>query len=338
MNLSIRIKVILLTLLTCFLMIFSSSMLSFSQSAAFADNEDRTIAQNIPPSTHSVSFGDGGNPKRFPLIKDILTYHGFSYKAVYDIKANEVTRFLVSENLSSPAIEYIRIDPTKYRLRIYGVNKNFPLIFSETYHRGWSAYLTVWREDPAHQSSTTLILPINPSQNPSPSLSSSPEDHGGQVGLASFRSSNIVKINNNLSEGKFWETWFPSSLRLKCDDPSKKNEDCKTPNPELLSVEHSQNSKVIFWPESLHWKANGFANSWWFDLDILKKLPKTDSQSIGYYHLRPDGRVDMEVIIEFWPQRLFYVGLFIAGLIIFVCLCIFLWSNLAFLKRSQRTV
>jgi len=48
-----------------------------------------------------------------------------------------------------------------------------------------------------------------------------------------------------------------------------------------------------------HYLVNGYANSW---------------------HITPEdagGAEDYELVVEFWPQRLFYLGLFISGLTLF---------------------
>lgn len=61
-----------------------------------------------------------------------------------------------------------------------------------------------------------------------------------------------------------------------------------------------------------HFLANGYANSWFVDLGEVKKS--------GNYVENPDGSIDFELIVEFWPQRLFYLGLMISGLTLLGCL------------------
>ncbi len=40
-----------------------------------------------------------------------------------------------------PVVEFKKINPVKYRIRIHGADAPFPLIFGETYHRDWKIYL-----------------------------------------------------------------------------------------------------------------------------------------------------------------------------------------------------
>ena len=54
-------------------------------------------------------------------------------------------------------------------------------------------------------------------------------------------------------------------------------------------------------PENKHQVVNGYANSWF--------ITPEDSA----------GKSDYEIIIEFWPQRLFYVGLVISGIAFLSC-------------------
>lgn len=55
-----------------------------------------------------------------------------------------------------------------------------------------------------------------------------------------------------------------------------------------------------------HIITNGFSNGWWFDPNMLPEEYKN-----------PDG--NYKLVIEFWPQRWFYVGLGISGLTLLGC-------------------
>lgn len=65
--------------------------------------------------------------------------------------------------------------------------------------------------------------------------------------------------------------------------------------------------------EQFHFSANGFANAWWIDLQTLREQGIIPSNS--------DAPGTIEIILEFWPQRLLYAGWFISGgVLIFVCI------------------
>jgi hypothetical protein len=60
-----------------------------------------------------------------------------------------------------------------------------------------------------------------------------------------------------------------------------------------------------------HILANGYANGWIVDpVMVCKESPQSCTKN-------PDGSYDISLIIEFWPQRLFYLGLFISGTTLF---------------------
>jgi hypothetical protein len=61
------------------------------------------------------------------------------------------------------------------------------------------------------------------------------------------------------------------------------------------------------YPQKYHFIVNGYANSWWINLKDIKKL------GIRYYKVNKNGTYDFEFIIDYWPQRLFYIGIIISG-------------------------
>jgi hypothetical protein len=104
--------------------------------------------------------------------------------------------------------------------------------------------------------------------------------------------------NDNLPNGNFRETWFKKPL-------SKEN----------------------------HLMANGYANSWIIDTNKVceaqsEKLPSDNS----FCTKNSDGSYDFEIVVEFWPQRLYYLGLIISGTTLVLCLGYFGW---VFVKRRK---
>jgi hypothetical protein len=59
--------------------------------------------------------------------------------------------------------------------------------------------------------------------------------------------------------------------------------------------------------------ANGYANSWIINTEEI--CGAENSKCVQ----NPDGTYDFEMVVEFWPQRLFYLGLFISGATLFGC-------------------
>ncbi|MBA7655466.1 hypothetical protein ES703_63370 [subsurface metagenome] len=57
---------------------------------------------------------------------------------------------------------------------------------------------------------------------------------------------------------------------------------------------------------------NGYANSWVIETDKILAQP-------GFCKKNSDGSYDMELIVEYWPQRFLYIGFGISGAIIVGC-------------------
>jgi hypothetical protein len=65
-------------------------------------------------------------------------------------------------------------------------------------------------------------------------------------------------------------------------------------------------------PNEHHFKLDGFLNGWYFDTDKYCKEENLCTKN-------PDGSYNVEVVLEFTPQRWFYVGLLISGTTLAAC-------------------
>jgi len=145
-------------------------------------------------------------------------------------------------NHQSPHITFIKINPTKYRVKVEGVKEPYSLVFSESFHRGWKAYVSDQR------------------------LVTSDQQYGEIV--ASY-------FDGEIKEGTHKNIFLDRNTF------------------ETLA------KKPI--PEDRHYLVNGYANSWY--------ITPEDSE----------GKENYEIIIEFWPQRLFYIGLGVSLLTLLGC-------------------
>ena len=60
-------------------------------------------------------------------------------------------------------------------------------------------------------------------------------------------------------------------------------------------------------PNEHHFELNGFLNGWYIDTKEYCKNKNLCTQN-------PDGSYDMELVLEFFPQRWFYLGLLISAI------------------------
>ena len=67
--------------------------------------------------------------------------------------------------------------------------------------------------------------------------------------------------------------------------------------------------------DEYHYKLDGFLNAWYVDTHELCEV-----QHIAGCTKNADGSYDIEMVIEFWPQRWFYLGLLISGTTLAGCL------------------
>lgn len=88
-------------------------------------------------------------------------------------------------------------------------------------------------------------------------------------------------INTSLSGGAFFQTWFASPWGTT-----------------------NTTEKVVRLPDTSHKVGNGFANAWLINVNQICALP-------SYCKKSPEGEMEFDVILEFWPQNLFIIGVLI---------------------------
>jgi len=84
-------------------------------------------------------------------------------------------------------------------------------------------------------------------------------------------------------------------------------------------------------PAKYHFVANGYANSWWINLNYIKKLGPQ------YYKVNKNGTVDFELIIDYWPQRLLYIGLIISGSSLLIIIAYLIYDAIKKRKNKKNT-
>ena len=210
--------------------------------------------------------------------------------AIYFSKDNsgkEKKEILGEEFAEQAILEYKSVNPTKLRIRVHQAKSVFPLIFSESYDNGWKAYIVNPIRQPADKIQNPKINLENykPEERNLEDQANKNELEGfldkgwvsaleGSKNRIDFISKNFQYTiqNNNLPDGFLLETWFRKLL-----------------------------------DEKNHLKVNGFANSWIIDPNDLcsqKKNPKTSNLCLK----NSDGSYEIELVIEYWPQRLVYGG------------------------------
>ena len=296
------------------------------------------------------------NPSKVKIIRSILSKFIFSEKTIIDDTSKIPVHYLfLKDNILKPQIEFRKINPAKYRLRIHGARGNFPIILSERFHSGWKAYLVPWKNNSIRLLNDSTVGFLSEYQV----LKGNEDNQANLKELKGFllhgwvsdlknkqtdeitlntlitRLENIQSPqktrktdfisknyfgsiqNNNLPANSIWETWFPRDILLFCSDSQKENHDCDSTFS--ISSANKWGSNALQWPDLLHWQINSFANSWWIDTNFIRQIPLSTDINNRYYQLNQNGSVDFELVLEFWPQRLFYMGGIFSITLFFSC-------------------
>ena len=304
----------------------------------------------LSTNTEEFKLGSGvifteQNPSKVKIIRSILSNFIFSEKIVVDETSKiPVHSLFLKDNILKPQIEFRKINPAKYRLRIHGARGNFPIILSESFHSGWKAYLVPWKKKSIPLLKDSSVGFLSEYQV----LKGNEDNQANSEELKNFLSKGWVSDlqnkqteeitlntlitrleniqtprlfkktdfisknyfgtiqNNNLPANSIWESWFSRDILLFCSDSQKSNQYCD-PTFSISSI-NKWRSKALQWPDQLHWQINSFANSWWIDTNVIRQIPILTDTTSQYYVLNQNGSVDFEIVLEFWPQRLFYIG------------------------------
>jgi hypothetical protein len=226
--------------------------------------------------------------------------------AIYLSNEGRRVRADMPDQASPAKIEFKKISPAKYRIRLHGVLSQFPLILGQAYHKGWRLY-----------------------QNPSPDLrtdafdlkdyrifENNEEDQATADELSRYVSQKLV---TTLGDGRrrsyrqmSWKGWreqvertFSYTIDFVSKDRLGTIQNDNLPDGSFF--------ETWFYPEvssEFHDRANYFANSWIIDPKVL---------SLSEKDKRPDGSYDVELVAEFATGRIFYLGCFLSVVTLLVC-------------------
>jgi len=260
--------------------------------------------------------------------KELLLSENKTNKTIASIKEDwgEFTGGFCKKGADLPVLEFKKINPTKYKVVVHHAQGDFPLVFSESFHDGWKMYLADKKSQVINNSELanykTLDGNIDDQANREEvnkfidqglisSLGDGKEKEiqhqkweNNKEQLDYIEKYNIDFIsknfqgtiqNDNLSDGKFYETWFQKPI----DDEN-------------------------------HLMVNGYANSWTIDTD------KICQANIDKCTKNPDGSYDFELTVEFWPQRLFYIGLAVSGITLFGCIIYLVTIGIVDIRKKRK--
>jgi len=262
-----------------------------------------------------------------------------------------------------PSVEFRRAGPTSCVVRLRGVTGGFPLLFQETFHDGWRAYLMPQPDAPGPKPGAVAggyrVFDDNAEDQASPvelkeylakgwvstlgdgsvkARRAMVYGPGGRsvdslletftVDFVSRRFLTTVQ-NDNLPLPGIRATWEEGSIDPV--DPTSPGFDPLSPSSWKASG--AGEGRALPWPEPLHWKAGGFGNVWWIEPGVLRCLGQELSR---YVRPNPSGGVDLEMVIEFRPQRFYLMGLAASGATVAVSLVLLAFLTVKAALKGRR--
>jgi hypothetical protein len=280
--------------------------------ALYKINQNYFLPSIYTPTSIIVT---GKNVNQTPEILEAISAENKSRPAIlFDTQnpnKNEQISNIQSDPSKPPVLEFKKINPTKYRVRVHGAQKSFALVLSETYHDGWDVY----------------------------SVSPSNQNHSGQYYqemVSKYQKTESIdeqpgKEELNTMIGNGWVTELGDGgtkfrEHTKWADDKRYSLQTEPYNVDFISKNIQgtiQNDNLPNGPihetlfdrpidQNKHLKVNSYANAWIIEPESICK----ESKCI----LNQDQTYDFELVIEFWPQRLFYIGLAITITTLAACL------------------
>jgi len=230
-----------------------------------------------------------------------------------------IPHFFISKDIgNNTSLEFKKINPTKYRIRIHESSGKLQLVFLENFDKQWMLY--------SGNSFDSNFLKNNSYlgyiHNSYKILDSNTEDQATKEELISFiKNGKITTLGNLKSKLKnhyiFVDGREKFSYREKftIDFISKEFSNTIQNNNLPTGSIFETLFKNPIEKDIKHIMINGFVNGWTIDVD---NLCNKDNQIKCIKNT--DGSYDFEIIVEFWPQRLTYIGFTISFIVIGFCL------------------
>ena len=274
------------------------------------------------PENYSFDVDVKGNPEGQTNYKKLNKQISLdaNYRLVSDtrfFKIFEVKKFIPHIRVSKstmesgtqiPVLEFKKINSTKYRVVVHGATGEFSLVLSESYHAGWKTYLSKLEPESSVQISNYKVLDGNA------------EDQANEGELRDFIDKGWV---STLGDGKGKEIkhlkWFDNKERLDYVEKFNINFISKD-FQNTIQNDNLRNGSIFetFFKKTIddnsHYQVDTYSNAWTIDTNKICGLNSSLNKISATKCIQNlDGSYDFEIVLEFWPQRLFYLGLIISG-------------------------
>ena len=238
-----------------------------------------------------------------------LSQNSFSFNE----RINTLAEALIGRQISElPVLEYKKINPIKYRIVIHHAQGEFPLVFNEKFNDGWKVYFT--------HSQFTTTPDLRQNLDNYKVLDGNENDQATKDELENYIGQDWISTLGT-GEEKTVKHWKGADNARTLDYTEKHTVDFISKNFQG-TIQNDNLPPGTFYEtwfskplenNSNHVIANSYANSWLLDVEKIC----TNNSSC---RKNSDGTYDIELVIEFWPQRLYYLGGIISITTLILCL------------------
>jgi len=209
---------------------------------------------------------------------------------------------------SGAIIEYKKINPAKYKIKFHGISKSFPFVFSESFDSSWKVYPTHYTETDSYNIEGYRIFDQNDIYQATKEELRFYLKKGwvSELGDGAEKEREIALWTSFNSEQSYKEKYYIDFLSEEIKGVIQNDN---------ISGGHFYDTwfhKTI--SEEFHQIANGYANYWQIDIEYLNKnFP-------GILKENADGTYDLEIIVEFWPQKILGITkIYVIFFAVFIC-------------------
>jgi len=224
----------------------------------------------------------------------------------------------------APRLEFRKISPARYRIRIHGANKTFPVVFSEAFDPGWRAYVSK-----AHGAT----MPPPDLLGGYKVLEGNADDQATSVELADYLKKGFVSTLGDGRTKVFLHRKWRNGRQVP-DHAEKYTVDFVSKNFQG-SVQNDNLPDGFFWESwslptlRTQFLANGYANGWVVETErICKSVPGACSRNA-------DGGYDLELLVEFGPQKIYSWSIFLSLFTLFACSGYLAYSAWCYRRNSS---
>ncbi|KKQ35143.1 MAG: hypothetical protein US50_C0024G0012 [Candidatus Nomurabacteria bacterium GW2011_GWB1_37_5] len=274
------------------------------------------------PEKYSFQIGMKGDPKgrtnynrlnkqismdeNYRLVSDTRFFRIFEVNNF--LPHIHVTKYTIDSGTQAPVLEFKKINSSKYRVVVHKALGKFSLVLSESFNKGWRAYPSKLVPSSNTQTSSYKILDGNI------------EDQVDEEELRTFIDSGWITTLGDSKEKEInHQKWAENKERS--DYIEKYNIDFISKNfLNTIQNDNLQDGSIfetLFkkpMSDDSHYQVDTYSNVWTIDTNKMCGPDSLTNEADTIKCIKnSDGSYDFEVVIEFWPQRLFYLGLIISG-------------------------